>query len=161
MQQLIQNLPRLVVLAAVADRYNTDPATTPVNMEKLGYANFFVDEFAGGTGTVKITAEACANAAGDSPTEINFCYAVAVNAGTLTDVFGALTFTTVPATGYTTAAGAQKTVYVGVDARDMPEGKPFLRLQLTEVVDSACLASVSFVGTEPEIVKFPMPTVLA
>lgn len=124
------------VLAPAADRYNTNPATDVINMKYYDHVTFVLSEGAGGTGTVKIQVEKCTSKAGAGNTAIASKYRVA----TYTGAYGALT--TLASTGYTTTAGANKQVLVEVDAADLGPSYPYVRLQLTEVVDNACTGSV-------------------
>jgi|SRR5262245_8639515 len=126
-------------LVPATDRYNTNPATDVFNTKDYSHITFIVEEGAGGTGTVKIQVEACSAAAGTGNTAIAFNYRLVADTATA-DTWGALT--AIASTGYTTVAGANKMVAVEIDAEELPAGKPFVRLQLTEVVDSPCAASV-------------------
>lgn len=158
---LSENVLPIMALAPAADRYNTNPATDVISMKNYQRISFFIQEGAGGTGTAKITAEACDDFTPSNTTQIPFSYRLAQNAGTLTDQFGALTRQDTPATGYTAPAGANKMVEIIIDARDLPEGKDKVRLQLTEVVDSAVAAAVFAVAYQPRIRKAVMPTAIA
>lgn len=127
------------VLAPAADRYATDPATATLDMQKAHAARFILNQGAGGVGTVKLTAESCDAADGGGVnTEIEFQYRVTDIDG----VVGALTAVTVPATGYTTVAGANKIVEVFVSEDDMVDGDQWVRIQLTEVANDPCVAGL-------------------
>lgn len=145
------------VLAADADRYNTDPATDIVNLGVYGHAMFIVGEGAGGTGTVKIQVEACSDNAGNNNEAIPFRYRA--TSGSLEMTGAALTWAA--ATGYTTIAGANKLVAIEVDSNECPAGKPWVRLQLTEVVDDPCDAHVGCVLGMPRYAEANMPTALS
>lgn len=141
-----EEMAPVTVLQPVADAYNGDPATDIVNLQYFRRALFMLMEAAGGTGTVKIQVQACTNNAGGSPEAIAFNYRL----GTDGD-YGALTASA--ATGYTTTAGANKLVLVEVDGDSLPAGKPYVRLLLTEVVDSPCLAGVACLLLDPRYEK--------
>ena len=119
-----------------ADLYAADPATDIINMEDYSHVTFLLTEGAGGTGTVKLTVEECDDTTPTNSTAIAFKYRVCSSG----DTWGALTASA--ATGYTTTAGANKMVAVEVDAAELSDGYPFVRLQLTEVVDDPCDAGV-------------------
>lgn len=129
----------VTVLAPDADRYAADPATDIVTTKDFRHVTFFVIEAAGGTGTVKIEVEECSDNAGAGNQAIPFNYRV----GTSLGVFGDLTL--VALAGYTTVAGADKIIAIEVDAAELSDAKPWVRLALTEVVDSpvdACVIAV-------------------
>lgn len=129
-----------------ADLYAADPATDVVNMKLYDHVTFILTEGEGGTGTVKIQVEECTSAAGAGNTAIAFNYRVA----TTPDTWGALTASA--ATGYTTTAGANKQVAVEIDAAELSDGSPYVRLQLTEVADDPCDAGVIAILSKP---RFP------
>jgi len=148
----------VMALAAKADRFDANPASTPVSLKNYRHATFIVQQGAGAVGTAKLQVEACDNAAGANPVAIPFRYrATAPNGG---DAFGALTDATA-ADGYTTVAGANKQVAVEVDASGFPEGKTFVRLKVTEVADGPVDAAVIAILSDPRICSEPMPTALA
>lgn len=119
-----------------ADRYNGDPATDIFNMENYDHITFILMEGAGGTGTAVLTVEECTDAAGTGATAIAFRYRLM----STIDTWGALT--AVAATGYTTVAGANKLIAIEVDAEELSDGSNFVRLQITESVDSPVDAGV-------------------
>lgn len=126
-----------------ADRYNADPATDVFNLALYDHITFILTEGAGGTGTVKIEVEECTAADGTGATAIAFNYRVA----STPDTWGALTASA--ATGYTTTAGANKQVAVEIDAAELSSDSKYVRLQLTEVADSPCDASVIAILSKP------------
>src|SRR5262249_9201484 len=109
---------------------------------------FLLNEGAGGTGTVTIKVEACTSSAGANNTSIAFRYATGVAATGVWSAFASAT----AASGYTTVAGANKMVLVEVDAMDVytaiSGSQPlWVRLALTEVVNSPCAAGITaFLG---------------
>lgn len=124
-----------------ADRYNADPASDVFNMEHYDHITFLLFEGAGGTGTVKLQVEECTAIDGTGATAIAFRYRVQSG-----ETWGALTASA--ATGYTTTAGANKAVAVEVEAAELSDGSPFVRLQLTEVADDPCDAVLIAVLTK-------------
>ena len=127
-----------MALVPAADQYAADPATDVYNTKYYNHITFLLNEGAGGTGTVKIEVEECTSKAGAGNTAIPYKYRLKSSKD---GAFGALT--TVAATGYTTVAGANKQVAVEIDAAELSAGSPFVRLQLTEVADSPCVAGVT------------------
>lgn len=158
---LSQHFPIVLALAPDADRYNGNPATDVISMKNALRCTFLLQEGAGGTGTVKITAEACDDFVPTNTVEIPFKYRVASNSGTLTDQFGAVTDAAVPANGYTTVAGANKMVEVIIDAEDLPDGYTAVRLKLTEVANDPCDAGVIAILHQVRHRSATQPTVLA
>ena len=133
-----------VALQPVADAYAADPATDVYNMKYYEHITFVIVEAAGGTGTVKIQVEECTSKAGAGNNAIAFKYRVKSDSN---GAFGALTASA--ATGYTTTAGANKLVAVEVDADDLAADSPYVRLQLTEVVNDPCDAGVVAILSKP------------
>ena len=126
----------LSVLAPNADLYAGDPATDIVTTKDFRHVTFALVEGAGGTGTVKIQVEECTDNTGAGNTAIAFNYRV----GTLVGVYGAITASALA--GYTTVAGANKIILVEIDAAELSDGSPWVRLQLTEVANDPCDAEV-------------------
>jgi len=126
----------LPALAPDADRYNGDPDTDIFSLENYSHITFVLSEGAGGTGTAKIVATASDDNAGSSTEAIAAKY----RTWDATNGWGDLT--TLATTGYTTVAGANKIVVVEIDAQDLPAGKPFVYLDLTEVANDPCDAGI-------------------
>lgn len=158
---LSENVLPIMALAPAADRFDTNPATDIICMKDYQRVSFFILEGAGGTGTAKITAEACDDFSASNTAQIPFKYRLAQDAGNLTDQFSDVARQDTPATGYTPPAGANKITEIIIDARDLPEGKDKVRLQLTEVVNSPVAAAVFAVAYQPRIRKAVMPTAIA
>lgn len=161
MNILTENVLVINALVPAADRYNANPASDVISMKNYQRLSFILQEGAGSTGTAKLTVEACDDFSATNVVQIKFKYRVCSNAGTLTDVWGALASQDTPATGYTTVAGANKMVEIIIDARDLPEGYDKVRLQLTEVVNDPCAAGVFAVAYEPRMRQAVMPTAIA
>jgi len=130
----------------LADVYESGPVySQAVNMSLYGHACFILIEGAGGAGTTTITMQACATAAGGSPTAISYRYRLC---GT-TDTWGALS---AAVTTYATIAGAAKMIAIEVDAEDLIAAqptKPYLRMCMTELNDAVCTGAVFIVLTDP------------
>lgn len=130
-------------LAPDADRYNTDPATDVVNTKYYGHTTFIVEHGAGATGTAVVTVEECTAADGTGATAIPFkyrLYAITAAQGALTDA---------TASGFTITAGANKLAVIEVPSRSLSDGSPYVRVQLTEGVDSPVDASVLIIQSQP------------
>ena len=132
----MQNLLPVFALAPDADRYNGDPASDVISMVDHANLNFLVMEGAGGTGTATLTVEACDDFVPTTQTAIPFKYRTAQTGDTFT------AWAEATAAGITTVAGANKMIEIEVDNRDLPDGSPNARLQITEVVDSPVDAGV-------------------
>lgn len=140
----------VMALAPDADLYAADPATDVVNTENFDQVTFILMHGAGATGTVKIQVEECTAADGTGNTAIGFNYRLATDG---VDVFAART--AIASTGYTTVAGATQMVIVEINAAELSDLSPFVRLQLTEVVDSPVDAAVLCVLGKP---RYPQAT---
>jgi hypothetical protein len=134
----------VLALAPDADRYAGDPATDVFSLKEFREITFILQEGAGGTGTATITIEECD---GFTPSEpdgavaIPFRYQLSQADGTLGDL------TDATAAGVTT--GANKIVSITVHASALSDGFPFVRLQLTEVVNDPVDAGVVAILGEP------------
>lgn len=144
MQLFTENNAIKTVLQPVADAYNPDPATATVNMRHYGHVTFLLMEGAGGTGTATVEVEECTAADGTGATAIPFRYRISTDAGV---TFGALT--AAAAAGITTTAGANKVIAIELDDSELSDDSPFVRVQLTEVVDSPCAAGVLAILSKP------------
>lgn len=141
-----------MALAPDADLYAADPATDVYNMKYYDHITFILNEGAGGTGTVKIEVEECTSKAGAGNTAIAFRYRLKSDKD---GAFGAVTASA--ATGYTTVAGANKQVAIEIDADELSDDSPYVRLQLTEVVDSPCDAGVVAILSKPRYGSDSLP----
>lgn len=135
---LSENVLILPALAPDADRYNGNPETDVFNLKNYEVIDFILDEGAGGTGTVKVVAQACDNVTPSNTSNINFRYRLRTSGQS----WGAWVTTTVAGDGYTTVAGANKTVQIQIRGRELPDGYPCVRLDLTEVVNDPCDAGI-------------------
>lgn len=129
----------IIALAPAADRYDTNPVTARVKAPGAGKLQFLVSEGAGGTGTATITAHAHIASSSGTPEAIPFRYKTALTPGQLDDSGG---FSAATTSGVTPAAGANKQTLVEFRADELPAGRPWVSLTLTEVVNSPVAASV-------------------
>jgi hypothetical protein len=129
----------LIALAPDADRYDGNPTTDRIRCPGAGKLQFLITEGVGGTGAAVITAHAhIANSSG-TPEAIPFRYKTAQDPGELDDAGGYSLATT---SGTTPAAGASKQTLIEFRFDDLPTGKPFVSLTLTEGVNSPVDAGV-------------------
>lgn len=137
----IENFHIVAALSPSSDVYNTNPATDIVNMENYQKAVFVLHQKKGTTttGTATIKAEASNNALGSSVTNIAFKYAKKATGAS--DTMGSPT-TAVAADGFTTTANEDTIYVIEIDARDLPSGKPYVRLTFLEVVNAPVLGGV-------------------
>ena len=147
MTTFTQTATTKVVLAADADRYDSDPATATINTANYGHVTFVIAHGEGATGTVVVTAEECTDSSGTGATAIAFKYRVDN---------GALTAATT--SGFTIAAGSDQKVDVEIDAADLSDGSEFVRLQLTEGVDSPVDSCVIAIASKPRYAEDVLPT---
>lgn len=141
-------------LAPLADVFDGDPAGLGVNTKLYEKVLFHLNKGAGATGTATITVEKCSDSAGTGATAIAFKY----RKSTTNDTFGDLT--AVSASGVATTAGASQQYLIEVDGRDTDDTLPFVRVQLTEVVDDPCTGSLIAICYEPRYIQANMPTAL-
>lgn len=139
-------------LAPDADRWTGSPATDVYNMKYWSNIAFFITEGAGGVGTTKITAEECTSKAAAGAAAIPIRYRMRADR---TDAWGAWTSVAVAATGYTLVAGASKEVMISIDAAELSDGYPFVRLQTAEVDSTAVDAAIIAVLSGP---RYPQET---
>lgn len=146
----------VTVLQPDADAFAGTKNTDIVNLSYFRRATFLVSEGAGGTGTTKITVEACSDKAGTGATAIPFRYRLLSDGDYVAPVY-----VTVAATGYTTVAGANKLIAIEVEADELPDGKPYCRLTMVEAVDSPVDGCVHAILTDPSYNQQLMPNPLS
>ncbi len=139
--QLVEQVFLSTAIAPSVDIYNGDPASDVYNMEKYNRIAFLVLHGTGATGTATFTVESCSSIAGANPEAIGFRYSEGTAAGVLTAQQVAT------ASGFTLTAGSDQIFVIEVEDTELVEGKPFVRLQATEVVDSPVIGSVSAILT--------------
>ena len=143
------------VIAPDADVWAADPASDVVNTKLYGHVTFLLHQGVGATGTVKLEVEECTAADGTGNTAIAYKYKVAANPDTWGDL------TAVAAAGYTTVAGSNQMVAIEIDAAELSDGSPFVRVQCTEVVDSPCDGGMIAIMSKPRHSSATMPTAVS
>ena len=117
--------------------------TPPVNMKNWQHVSFLVQCGAGAVGTAQITVEACSDVTPTLTTPITFFYQECI-AG---DTFGPIKQAS--ATGFTTAAAANKVYKVEVDDGFLAgSGYGYVRIKSTEVVVGAISGGIIAVLTD-------------
>lgn len=161
MKKLIEHFKVVAGLAPSVDRYDTSPTTICVSLRIFQRALFILRQKTAGTntGTATITMEACSDKTGTGATAIPFDYykneAVATS-----DAYGALISAT--ASGFVTTANKDAIYAVEVRASDLPRGKPFLRMKLTETVNDPVAGDVIVImGEGQEGSPDDIPTAIA
>lgn len=134
--QIVEQAFISTAVAPSVDLYNADPASDVYNMAKYNHIAFIVLHGTGLTGTVTITVEACSSIAGANPEAVAFKYSEGDSAGVLTAQQDAT------AAGFATTAGSDQVFVIEVEDSGLVEGKPFVRLQLTELVNSPVIGAV-------------------
>lgn len=136
----------LVILgiAPAADPFASTVYTTAVNMKNYSKANAYILKGVGTTGTSTVTVEKNTAADGTGAAAIPFYYRRITSAG----VAGAWTLATT--SGFTTTAGSGETYELAWT--DKMEGlalgdKPYVRVKMAEVVDSAVLGAVLVIAS--------------
>ena len=132
-------------LDPVADALAGTVTSDAVNMALWGLAEFIIHKGVGTTGTSTITLEACSDAAGTGAEAIAFPYQAYTSSSD--DTPGAVTEAT--ASGFALTAGSSQLYVAAALAERLPDGKTWVRLKATEVVDAAVLAGILIELSEP------------
>lgn len=139
-----ERLQDAVGINASADIFNTDPASPCINM---AYAKEAVARFqhSGGTtgkGTIKV--QACTKADGTGATDIAFDYKKAIGTGAYGEITKAV------AAGVETVPAQTAKFLINIRALQLPEGKPFVRIKLTETANDPVVGCLALIGAENE-----------
>jgi hypothetical protein len=133
----------IIALAPDADRWTGNPTTDRVRCPGAGKLQFLVTEGVGGVGTITPTCHAHIANSGGTPEAIPYRYKLALTPGELDDSGG---WTQADDAGDLMTAGASKQILIEVRADELPAGKPFVSVTLTETdstaVDAAVIAIV-------------------
>jgi len=119
------------VIAANEDMFNGDPATDIISLSEYGSLLFLVACNAGAVGTATLTVESCDDVTPTTATAVPFNYWECTTPDVWSDM------KTATATGFTTAAAADKMYAIEISAEALYSTDSFVRLQCTEVVDGA------------------------
>jgi hypothetical protein len=141
-------------LAPVADGLAGTVNSDVVNTAQYDHATFVVIRgvATGGTADHTFTVEACSLADGTGAEAVPF----KSRGGALTGAaLGALTART--AAGYTNVAGSNRLDVIEVEASDLPDGKPFVRLHSVEVTNDPVVAAILTILGKPRYAEAVMP----
>lgn len=141
-----QNGNVVTALAPDADAFAGAKSTDWISIEKFESMMFSIQRGAGATGTTVVTMLNASTASGTGAAAIAFRSNEVVDV-TASDVPNAIVERAVA--GFTIAAGADKLVNCFVDGEDLDEDKPFVKLLMTEGVDSPVDGAVLAVLTGP------------
>lgn len=155
---LSERLVFVKALAPAADRFNTNPTSDVINAGYGKKVGFLVYHQGGTTGVGKIQIEACSNNAGDNNEAVAFRY----RKGTTGDsnAMGAVTEAT-SADGVSTVAAEDAIIEVSVNADELPAGKPFVRLKITETTNDPVNAAVIGYVEDVRFAGETLPNVLS
>jgi len=129
----------VTALAPDSDALSGTKATDIISLKDYDSALFILTIGVGATGTTAITVAASDDASGTTTEDIAFTYR-RVEDTTSSDIPGDRT--TATASGFTTTAGSNQKYLIEVQSQDLPEGKPFVKLDLVEAVDSPVDAGI-------------------
>lgn len=117
-------------LSPAADAFAGTVVTDVINLKNWQHVSFLVQCGAGAVGTAVITVEACNDTTPTNTEAIPFTYQECVSGDTFSEVKQA------EASGFTTAAAANKMYKIEVDAQALAKsGYSYVRLKSVEVVD--------------------------
>lgn len=136
---LSEKLHMVTAIAPNADLYDTAQTTDYISLKNYNSIMFVIQQGIGATGTATITVAMASDASGTGATNIPFKYRRVSNTAT-SDVEGAMTDAT--ASGFTTTAGSNQIYLVEVNAEELDDGKPFVALTATEVVNSPVAGAI-------------------
>lgn len=125
-------------LAPAADRFNTGPSTDIFNLALAERLTFLVYHAGGTTGKATLTVDACSDVSATGAEAVAYRYRRMTTGAS--DVVGAISNAT--ASGIDTVAGEDTIIEIEVLADELPAGKPFARLTLTEAANDPVNAAV-------------------
>lgn len=134
-------------IAANEDIFNGDPASDILSLARYEEVLFVIVKSAGATGTATITVESCDDTTPTTSTAIAFAYKVSTSGNTWGNWADATS------SGFVTTAGANQAYMVSVRAEGLNNSDNYVRLQATEVVDSACDGAILSIGLNPRYAK--------
>jgi hypothetical protein len=125
-----------------ADGYNADPVGQYVNAKNGDAVAWLLQQKSAGTntGTATITVLAATNNSGSGATAVPFRYRKKTT-GTDKTAVGDVTY--VSASGVTTTANENTQYEIEVRADELPDGKPYVALKLTEAVNDPVSVAVN------------------
>jgi hypothetical protein len=156
---LSENYKIVKLLAPAADRFNANPATDVVNLGLADSLTAIVSHSGGTTGKAKIQVEACSAADGTGAEAVAFRYRRMTTGAS--DAVGAISYATVAADGIETVPTEETLIELCILSEELPAGKPFVRLQLTETANDPVTGEVIGILSGLRYKGPDSPTVLA
>ncbi len=137
---LSEKLKFVKLLAPAADAFNTDPASDVISLANAEALTALVAHKGGTTGKAKIQFQACSANDGSGAEAVVFSYRKMTTGDS--DVMGAITNVTDASVGVETVATEDTLIECYIRAAQLPAGKPFVRVKLTETANDPVVASV-------------------
>lgn len=162
----VENFQIIPVLAPAPDLFASSQNSAPISMKLLEKLVFIMNIKSGGTntGTGKVQVMACSSFSSSNPVAVPFYYS-RKTPGLTNDSMVLAPALAVAATGFTTVANENTTYVFEVNQRDLPDGKPYVYVDTTQVVNDAVLGSIVAIGSNarfgPSIPAGSFPTALS
>ena len=127
-----------------AEAFTGAVQTVPINLKNFEHVSFVIQCGAGAVGTAAVTVEACSDTTPTTLVAIPFVYQECISG----DTFGAIQ--KAPATGFTTAAAANKVYKIDVDADVLAaSGYGYIRVKSVESAVGAISGGILAILVEP------------
>src|SRR3990167_5105860 len=136
----VYNVAPSAIIAANEDIFAGNPATDVVSMAGYEEMIFIITKNAGATGTATITVESCDDVTPTTATAVAFRSKHTVTGNT------ELALTARAAAGFDTIAGADQVYVISIRADELNGDDKFVRLKMTEVVNSPVDGAVICIG---------------
>jgi hypothetical protein len=111
------------------------------SMKNHGHASILLQVGVSAAAFTKILVNACTDASGSNPTAIPFALYAQETAGASHDVLG--TRQQVTSAGYTPSANDGIFYAIEIDASELPDGSPYIQLQVTNGTNSVIASAVA------------------
>lgn len=154
LHRLTDELHAAMVLPPVADAFAGTVTSAAAQMGIYKFLHFLIARGVGVTGTSTITVEACSAANGTGAEAIPYSRNKQAPGANTVDTWTGDAI--VAAAGEDTPAGSHSLFVLSVDARDLPDGKPWVRVKGVEVVDSPCAGCIIVIASNAAFVN-PTP----
>lgn len=116
----------------------------PFHMRDAGHASIILQIGASPAALTGVTLNACTNNAGANPTPIPFDLFSQTTSGTANDVLGALQAEA--STGFVPADAADTFYVIEVDGDSLPEGSPYLQLDIAKGANAVIASAVAILS---------------
>lgn len=154
---LSEYIKPLKALAPAADGLAGTKYTDVFSMKDYERITFYVYHDGGTTGKSTFTVQATPLATTSNPTAVVFKYRKMTDG--VSDVLGAVT--AAEATGIESTPAESTIIEIEVDARDLPEAKPFIHIKAVEGVDDPVNVCVMAFGHSARFKGQTMPSALS